>query len=575
MKLLILYATTMGNSKGIANVISESLEGYNFEDKRVMAINQYNKELLIDENIVIFVCSSFGNGSVPKMMKEFWEYLLREQLPGYILSTIHFAVFGCGDTKFKLFNAASKKLYRRLLELGANPINELGLGNASNENGHYQTLYPWIEDLKKNLEEKGLVGASQNGERKYHYNIEYLNENSSNETKNDSTVRNEKIGEIFEITKNEKMTPNDYIVDTRFVLLNTSNNLSYIPGDIVSVCPVNLKNDVDEAIKKLHWEEIADKDFVIKANGNTELPENWKSTQTLRNLLERSLDIFGMPELKMGSSLYSSLKDILNESDKTKLSDVESYIKKCINDKKSIFDILCEFPTKDLKVEDILEIIPTIKPRSYSIASSRNVCGNNVIELIIAINNYVTANNELRYGISTKWISTLKPSEKIYAEIKEGVMKFDSFIKDPVIMICTGTGIASIRSCLQERVSQGQKENYLFFGFRNTGSDDYFRDELNKYSEEGNVKLYLAPSRDQEKKVYVQHKLEENSKLIYELITKKNAHIIVSGNINTLPNSVKTALRDIFIKEGGESLDQATKLVKDLEDKGIYQEECY
>jgi len=42
-------------------------------------------------------------------------------------------------------------------------------------------------------------------------------------------------------------------------------------------------------------------------------------------------------------------------------------------------------------------------------------------------------------------------------------MKFSSFAEQPVIMICTGTGIASIRSCLQERVSQGQKGNNFLF----------------------------------------------------------------------------------------------------------------
>jgi len=34
------------------------------------------------------------------------------------------------------FNAPSKRLYRRLLQLGANPINERGIGDASNENGY-------------------------------------------------------------------------------------------------------------------------------------------------------------------------------------------------------------------------------------------------------------------------------------------------------------------------------------------------------------------------------------------------------------------------------------------------------
>jgi len=573
MKLLILYATTMGNSKGIAEAISKSLDVYQFEDKRVMAVNQYDKEKFIDENIVIFVCSTIGKGNEPKMMTEFWHYLLREELPGYILSTIHFAVFGCGDSRFKLFCAPSKRLYRRLLQLGANPINERGIGDASNENGHFQTLYPWIEDLKKNLEEKGLVSATQDIKKESDYIIEF--EDKDNSTDIDSLVRNNKIGDVFEIVKNERVTPNNYFRDTRRIDLKSNNNLSYKPGDIIDVIPVNIKSEVAEAITKLQWGEFADKTFIIKPNNNIELPENWKSTQTLRNLLENSLDIFGMPNLKMGRTLYSKLENILNDEDKAKLSDFESYIKNCINEKKSVLDVLCEFPTKDLKVEEILEIIPTITARSYSIASSRKISGDNIIELIIGINDYTTAKDETRYGIATKWISTLKPSEKICGEIKEGVMKFDSFAKQPVIMVCTGTGIASIRSCLQERVSQGQKENYLFFGFRNTNSDDYFMDELKKYSDEGNVQLFLAASRDQAEKVYVQNKLKENANLVWKLIYNNKAHIIVSGNINTLPSAVKTALKEIYVEEGRYKLDKATELIQDLEDKEIYQEECY
>jgi len=350
---------------------------------------------------------------------------------------------------------------------------------------------------------------------------------------------------------------------------------SYNPGDIIDIIPVNLKSEVAEAITKLQWEENADKLFNIKSNNSFELPEEWKTTQSLRSLLENSLDLFGIPNVKVARSLYSAIENNLNEEEKSKLSNSESYIKCCINDKKSIFDVLCEFPTKDLKIEEIIDIIPTITPRSYSIASSRKIVGDNTVELIIGINEFYNAKNEKKVGIATKWISTLKPSEKIYAEVKEGVIKFDSFTEQPLILICTGTGIALIRCCLQERIAQGLKENYLFFGYRNTNSDDYFVDELKKYSEEGNLKLFLAASRDQAEKVYVQDKLNENSKLIYELIHKEKAHIIVSGNANTLPSAVKTSLRNIYIKEGGIGENQASRNIQELEDKEIYQEECY
>jgi sulfite reductase alpha subunit-like flavoprotein len=47
----------------------------------VRAMDEYPVSQLIYELIVIFVCSTTGQGEEPDNMKQFWRFLLRKNLP--------------------------------------------------------------------------------------------------------------------------------------------------------------------------------------------------------------------------------------------------------------------------------------------------------------------------------------------------------------------------------------------------------------------------------------------------------------------------------------------------------------
>ncbi len=55
-----------------------------------------------------------------------WRFLLRRELPPTSLQKLRFAVLGLGDSSYEKFNFVGKKLYRRLLQLGAQPIHRRG-----------------------------------------------------------------------------------------------------------------------------------------------------------------------------------------------------------------------------------------------------------------------------------------------------------------------------------------------------------------------------------------------------------------------------------------------------------------
>ncbi|KAG8988511.1 NAPDH-dependent diflavin reductase [Tulasnella sp. 427] len=134
---LILFGSETGNAQDAAERIGlEALkQGYK---TRLMAMDAYPLDDLVDEPLVIFVCSTTGNGAEPRNMMTLWKTLLRSDLPNDLLDTTHFAVFGLGDSGYERFNWAAKKLQRRLLSLGA--LELISRGDADDQDFYGQTL---------------------------------------------------------------------------------------------------------------------------------------------------------------------------------------------------------------------------------------------------------------------------------------------------------------------------------------------------------------------------------------------------------------------------------------------------
>jgi sulfite reductase alpha subunit-like flavoprotein len=66
-------------------------------------------------------------------------------LPKNSLSSLNFTVFGLGDSSYELFNAMAKKLTQRLIDLGANLVHKIGLGDQQHEFGYQTEFDPWLD----------------------------------------------------------------------------------------------------------------------------------------------------------------------------------------------------------------------------------------------------------------------------------------------------------------------------------------------------------------------------------------------------------------------------------------------
>lgn len=69
-----------------------------------------------------------------------------------------------------------------------------------------------------------------------------------------------------------------------------------------------------------------------------------------------------------------------------------------------------------------------------------------------------------------------------------------------------------------------------------------FREDLQEMANAGMLKLITAFSRDQEDKVYVQHRIKENADLLRQQIIEQGGYFFVAGNSKNMPAAVKESL---------------------------------
>ncbi|RMX46189.1 hypothetical protein pdam_00007846 [Pocillopora damicornis] len=138
-----------------------------------------------------------------------------------------------------------------------------------------------------------------------------------------------------------------------------------------------------------------------------------------------------------------------------------------------------------------------------------------------------------------------------------------------------GTGCAPFRSLIEERVSQSAGDCVLFFGCRNSNKDFFFQDQWGPLVENGSLQLFTAFSRDQEDKIYVQHRLLEHSFLVWDLLVNKQGWFYIAGNSQKMPTDVTDALLEIFMKEGKMDRPNAEEFHKKLESTRHLQSETW
>ena len=173
-----------------------------------------------------------------------------------------------------------------------------------------------------------------------------------------------------------------------------------------------------------------------------------------------------------------------------------------------------------------------------------------------------------------------EPQFKVPIYVRRSQFRLPNRVQTPVIMVGPGTGVAPFRGFVQERALQKEQgkpvgETHLYFGCRNKEKDFIYREELEKYVEDGVLTLHTAFSRDQPEKIYVTHRMRENFDQLWELIGNKGGHVYVCGDAKMMAKDVRNIIVEV-VQTGGEmSLEEAEKYVKKMEQQKRYSADVW
>uniref|UniRef100_A0AAR2KGX9 NADPH-dependent diflavin oxidoreductase 1 n=1 Tax=Pygocentrus nattereri TaxID=42514 RepID=A0AAR2KGX9_PYGNA len=566
--LLVLYGSQTGTAQDTAERIGRQAQRRRV-GVRVQALDSYNVANLISESLVVFVCATTGQGDPPDNMKNFWRFLFRKSLPAGSLCRLDCAVLGLGDSSYPKFNFVAKKLYKRLLQLGANALLPVESWVSAKP-----TLDYWSET--------GALPAFFSDSWRWweiEYNYFSLPMSLMNLLPPDDQAPPSSVHPFpARMVSNERVTDPSHFQDVRLIEFDiTGSNIQYGAGDVVMMRPCNITEDVEQFCQLLRLDP--DCYFILTP---TDVPACLPQPCSVRYLVEQFLDIAAVPRRSFFELLATFAT---NELERGKLAEfssaqgqdeLHSY---CNRPRRTALEVLTDFPhtTAELSVNYLLDLFPEIQPRTFSIASSL-LANPNRLQVLVAVVRYKTRLHKPRKGLCSNWLASLDPTQGevcVPLWVKKGGLTFPQDLETPAIMVGPGTGVAPFRTAIQERIAQGKTANVLFFGCRSETKDFYCHLEWEEKVQAGHMTLFTAFSRDQEDKIYVQHRVKEQAKLLWDLIANKNAVFYIAGNSKQMPTGVCDALKEVFQQEGGVTDSQAQEMLDGMEKAGRFQSETW
>ena len=500
----MLYGSQTGTAEEVAERVGREGERLHFSTL-VSSMDTFSLSHLPTSPLVVYIAATTGQGEEPDNMKKTWRFLLRKSLPSNSLEQQRFGVLGLGDSSYPKFNHVAKKLSKRLVQLGGLQLLAPGLGDDQHDLGPDFVIDSWLEkfwqlSLQLYPLPPGLAPISKEVVPGARFVMV-----PSQET---HTTMEAEAGARCPVISCQRQTPDQHFQDVRLLQLDIKGTtVNYQPGDVAVVQPENLQENIDFFFQ-LFPHIDPDMTFNLTSSNNRTKVPLLPQPCTMRFAVKHYFDIQSIPKRYFFELLSHFTTDEMEREKFVEFTTAEGQqdlYDYCNRPRRNILEVLYDFrhTTPNIPVEYIWDLIPPIKPRSFSIASSPNYHGD-VLELLVAVVNYRTVLKSPRRGLCSTWISRLRKGDIVNITTKRGTLVFPP-PPTPVVMVGPGTGVAPFRSFLLQNPPE-QRNCLLYFGSRNREADFFFETDWKVV--EG-LEVVTAFSRDQEDKIYVQHRMKE------------------------------------------------------------------
>ncbi|MEK5238337.1 assimilatory sulfite reductase (NADPH) flavoprotein subunit [Paenibacillus sp. FSL L8-0470] len=543
-EVTVLFGSQTGNCQRLASSLSRKLEEQGFQ-VTVSAMNGFKPNGLKKVENLLLLVSTHGEGEPPDNARAFHEFIYSKRAPQ--LDHLRYSVLALGDTSYEFFCQTGKDFDQRLAELGGRRLSP----RVDCDLDYDEPVAEWFQQVISSL--SGPQNAMAIAE-------EAVQAAEHAESPDSVYSRNHPFH--AEVLENLNLNGRGSDRETRHLELSLAgSNLSFEPGDSLGVYPENHPQLVADIIAAMGW------------NSDESVPLNKKGEEgTLREALLRHYEITVLtkPLLEQAAQLSASagLHALLAPDHQQEL---KSYIQG-----RDLLDLVQDFAPWEVPARSFVTILRKLPARLYSIASSYNANPDEVHFTVRAVR--YESHGRDRYGVcSVHCAERVQPGDTLPIYIQNNPnFKLPANSEVPVIMIGPGTGVAPFRSFLEEREEQGASgRTWLFYGDRHFVTDFLYQTDWQRMLKDGVLnKLDVAFSRDTEEKVYVQHRILEQSRELYAWL-QEGAHVYVCGDEKHMAHDVHSALVTVIQRESGLSPEEAAAYLEHMQQEQRYQRDVY
>lgn len=536
-QLTVVYGSQTGNAKRLAETLAQRAQDAGVP-VRLLRADAYSTRELKQERYLYLVVSTQGDGDPPDDARGLIEFIVGKRAPA--LKQLKYAVLGLGDSSYPQFCAIGSRLDERLAELGATRLLERGEADLDIDS----VASPWLEralgiagDALKtsaplaSVTPLRVAAAAVSGTREQPFAAEVL--------------------------ANQRITWGGG-KDIRHIELSLADSgLRYEPGDALGVWPRNPPTLVEDALDLLGL----DGDAVVTHAGQALPLRIWLGEK--RELTRLARPFVASHAQRCGDTGLQALLDKDNASAFGRWQE-----------SRQVIDLLRQHRA-DWSGEALVAALRPLAPRLYSIASSQKAVGDEA-HLTVAHVEYANEDGAMRWGAASHFLAGSEEGATlpVYIERNERFRLPADGTRD-TIMIGPGTGVAPFRGFVQERAAVGASgRNWLFFGNPHFRSDFLYQLEWQRALKSGQLhRLDLAFSRDAAAKTYVQHRLRERGRDLFDWL-EGGAHLYVCGAI-AMGKDVHAALLEIIAEQGGRDAEHAEDYLNALQQQGRYARDVY
>lgn len=588
--LVVFYGSQTGTAEEFAGRLAK--EGMRYKMKGMVAdpeecdMEELTKLQEISNSLAVFCMATYGEGDPTDNAMEFYEWLKNSDPD---LTGLNYAVFGLGNKTYEHYNSVAIYLDKRLEELGASRVFELGLGD--DDANIEDDFITWKDKFWPSVCEKFNIESTGEEELTRQFSL-VTHAIGEVPTKNVFTGEIARLHSL-QIQKPPYDAKNPFLAQIKVnrelhkggdrsclhVELDISDSkMRYEAGDHVAVYPINDANLVDRLgeLTNANLDEIFS---LINTDQESTKKNPFPCPTSYRTALSHYLEITALPR----THILRELAEYCSEAeDKNKLllmatnsqegkSLYQSFIVEAC---RNIVHILEDLPSCKPPLDHICELLPRLQPRYYSISSSPKLHPDTV-HITAVVVQYKTPTGRVNKGVATTWLAQHKPEPgkpypRVPVYIRKSQFRLPIQTQTPIIMVGPGTGLAPFRGFLQERAAARAAgrhvgDNILYFGCRHRDQDYIYQDELEEFEKNGDVVLNLAFSRDQAHKVYVTHLLEKNLDQLWDVIGNRNGNFYICGDAKNMAVDVRNLILKAIQVKGGKSESEAVQFLKKLE----------